>query len=49
MKQCHVRSPKNSLLFARASIKTICRTADGIESMLLSKVEKPILFKVSDR
>lgn len=45
----HVLSPKYSLLNANASIRTICNTADGIESILLSKVENPILLSVKDK
>jgi hypothetical protein len=42
-------SLKNSLLLARASIKTTCRTAGGIESIFESNVEKPILLSVRER
>jgi hypothetical protein len=48
-KQWKVRSLKYSLLLARASIKMICRTAEGIESIFESKVEKPILLSVRER
>jgi hypothetical protein len=49
MKQWKVRSEKWLLLYAKASIKMICKTAEGIDNMLLSNVEKPIRFKVSER
>jgi hypothetical protein len=49
MKQWKVRSEKWLLLYANANIKMICNTAEGIDSMLLSKVEKPIRFRVSER
>lgn len=48
-KEWKVRSPKYSLLLESISMRIICSTADGMESMLESKVEKPIRFRVSDR
>ena len=47
--QCNVRSLKNSLLYAKRSIKIICNTAEGIDSMLLLNVENPMRRRVRDR
>lgn len=49
MMQWNVRSVKWLLLYASASIRMICKTADGIDSMLLSKVEKPMRLSVRER
>ena len=49
IKQCKMRSEKWLLLYANANIRMICSTAEGIDNMLLSNVEKPIRFKVSER
>lgn len=48
-KQWKVRSPKNSLLQARMSMRMICRTADGMDNRLLLKVEKPMRLRVRER
>lgn len=47
--QWNVLSFQYSLLYANASISTICSAAEGMESMLELKVEKPRRLRVRER